>query len=197
MQTQQKLLLENPAPYVSATQWAIIDRKKGDLLFGKCETEARQVASLTKIMTAYCVLNLVDKFESVGPYAQLASNIKILRPISKINGTTANLLDGDTLTVNELMYGMMLPSGNDAATALACHFGAILKYQGTKNPVIEISNEAVERRLRANKIVAARTYREEIERRCKKQDSFSNFEQSSPDSMTCKKLFNNFSCNLR
>ena len=30
MATQQKLLLENPAPYVSATQWAIIDRKKGD-----------------------------------------------------------------------------------------------------------------------------------------------------------------------
>ena len=64
MATQQKLLLENPAPYVSATQWAIIDRKKGDLMFGKCETESRQVASLTKIMTALCVFNLLDKYGS-------------------------------------------------------------------------------------------------------------------------------------
>mmetsp|Transcript_32812 Transcript_32812/g.43253 ORF Transcript_32812/g.43253 Transcript_32812/m.43253 type:complete len:85 (+) Transcript_32812:978-1232(+) len=62
MQTQQKLLLENPAPYVSAMNWSILDRKKGDLLFGKCETESRQVASLTKIMTALCVLNLLEKY---------------------------------------------------------------------------------------------------------------------------------------
>lgn len=69
LQTQQKLLLENPAPYVSATNWAIIDRVKGDLLFGKCETDSRQVASLTKIMTAYCVLKIMDKF-STSQYAQ-------------------------------------------------------------------------------------------------------------------------------
>ena len=68
LQTQQKLLLENPAPYVSATNWAIIDRAKGDLLFGKCETDSRQVASLTKIMTAFCVLKIMDKF-STSPYA--------------------------------------------------------------------------------------------------------------------------------
>lgn len=66
------------------------------------------------------------------------------------------------------MYGMMLPSGNDAATALGCHFGAILKHQGAKDPEIEICDDAVERRIRANKIVAARNYREEIERRKKK-----------------------------
>lgn len=70
-QTQQKLLLENPAPYVSANNWVIIDRKKGDLMFGKCENESRQVASLTKIMTAYCVLNLLDKFGDCSIHAQL------------------------------------------------------------------------------------------------------------------------------
>ena len=83
MQTQQKLLLENPAPYVSAANWAIIDRRQGDLMFGKCETEKRQVASLTKIMTAFCILNLVDKF-ATSKYAQLAARVKITRPVSLI-----------------------------------------------------------------------------------------------------------------
>ena len=90
--------MENPAPYVSAANWAIIDRKKGDLLFGKCETESRQVASLTKIMTSFCVLNLLEKFEEC-PYAQLGATIKIMQPVAQINGTSANLLEGDTLTV--------------------------------------------------------------------------------------------------
>jgi hypothetical protein len=39
------------------------------------------------------------------------------------------------------MYGMMLPSGNDAATALGCHFGGILKNAGTKNPEIIITSD--------------------------------------------------------
>jgi D-alanyl-D-alanine carboxypeptidase len=41
-------------------------------------------------------------------------------------GTSANLQPGDELTVNELLYGLMLPSGNDAAHTLAIHFGKLL-----------------------------------------------------------------------
>ena len=88
-----------------------------------------------------------------------------MRPVSEVNGTTANLIEGDTLTVNELMYGMMLPSGNDAAVALGVHFGAIISSLGTKDPVIEISPEAIERRLKAVKMVAAQNHLEEIERK--------------------------------
>jgi len=83
MQTQQKLLLENPAPYVSAMNWAIIDRKKGDLLFGKCETEQRQVASLTKIMTSLCVLDLLEKY-AASQWVSLATQVKISRQVSQI-----------------------------------------------------------------------------------------------------------------
>ena len=88
-----------------------------------------------------------------------------MRPVSEVNGTTANLIEGDSLTINELMYGMMLPSGNDAAVALAVHFGAIMASQGKKDPEIVISAEAVERRLKAVKLVSARNYLEEIERK--------------------------------
>ena len=149
---QQKLLLENPAPYVSATNWVILDKKKGDILFGKCETEVRQVASLTKIMTSFCVLNLVDKFENISGYAGLGSQIKIMKPVSEVIGTTAKLQNNDTLTVEELMYGMMLPSGNDAAQALAIHFGQIILSNGQKNPEIVITKQALERRLKARKL---------------------------------------------
>ena len=56
-----------------------------------------------------------------------------------MNGTSAYLLENDILTVQELMYGMMLPSGNDAAEALGIHFGGILMSNGTKNPEIEVT----------------------------------------------------------
>jgi D-alanyl-D-alanine carboxypeptidase (penicillin-binding protein 5/6) len=43
-----------------------------------------------------------------------------------MNGTSANLREGDQLTVAELFYGLLLPSGNDAAYALAEYFGGLL-----------------------------------------------------------------------
>ena len=132
-------------------------------MFGKCETEQRQVASLTKIMTALCVLNLIEKFEGCSKYASLNTTLKINRPVSRIQGTSAELIEGDTLSVRELMYGMMLPSGNDAAVALGTHFGGIIKSEGKLDPEIVISQEAIERRLRAIKIVRARDYLEQLE----------------------------------
>lgn len=63
------------------------------------------------------------------------------------------------------MYGMMLPSGNDAAVALGVHFGGIIKHQGTKDPTVHISADSIERRLLAMKIVAARNHKEQLERK--------------------------------
>ena len=62
---------------------------------------------------------------------------------------------------------MMLPSGNDAATALGCHFGGVIKNAGTKNPEIIVTTEQIDRRLRAVKFVMARNKKEEMERRRK------------------------------
>lgn len=59
-QTQQRLIYESPAPYVSSTHWCILDKKKNELLFGKQEAQSRQVASLTKIMTSLVVLDMVE-----------------------------------------------------------------------------------------------------------------------------------------
>ena len=43
-----------------------------------------------------------------------------------LGGTSANLLAGDKMSIHELMYGMMLPSGNDAAQTLAIYIGNYL-----------------------------------------------------------------------
>lgn len=90
-------------------------------------------------MTSLVVLNLIEKYEA-SPYGQLGSLVKILRPVSRIIGTTAALIEGDSLSVNELMYGMMLPSGNDAAVALGVHFGGIIKSAGKTDPTIIVSS---------------------------------------------------------
>jgi D-alanyl-D-alanine carboxypeptidase (penicillin-binding protein 5/6) len=52
--------MDKPAPPVSALSWVILDRKTKEVLFGRMEKERREVASLTKIMTMYTVLQLTD-----------------------------------------------------------------------------------------------------------------------------------------
>lgn len=56
-----------------------------------------------------------------------------------MSGTSAELVEGDQYTVLELLYGMMLPSGNDAATALAKWGGVILK--GDSKDFIALMNK--------------------------------------------------------
>jgi D-alanyl-D-alanine carboxypeptidase (penicillin-binding protein 5/6) len=60
--------------------------------------------------------------------------IKILESSTTpiLGGTSAELLPDDKLSVTDLMYGMMLPSGNDAAQSMAIYFGSLmLKIEAT------------------------------------------------------------------
>jgi hypothetical protein len=54
----RKLIFECPAPFISASSWIIMDKTNCEVLFARNENESRQVASLTKIMTAYVIFNL-------------------------------------------------------------------------------------------------------------------------------------------
>lgn len=54
--------MENPAPFVTASSWVLFDQKEGRLLFGKCEAQQRQVASLTKVMTATVVIDIMKHY---------------------------------------------------------------------------------------------------------------------------------------
>ena len=74
------------------------------------------------MMTAYTILELCKQYR-----LKLKNiRIEICSVGAYVRGTSANLRQGDCLSAEQLMYGMMLPSGNDAAFVLAKYFGKLL-----------------------------------------------------------------------
>ena len=109
--------LEGP-PVVTCPAWCFVDLDSGKQLAGESVDVVRDPASVTKTMTAYVVL----KYAEDHPEA-LDSTITFSQRADDTSGSTANVRAGEQLTVRELLYGLMLPSGNDASVALAEHFG--------------------------------------------------------------------------
>ncbi|MEL6106135.1 MAG: serine hydrolase [Planctomycetota bacterium] len=116
-------LLPPPAagdpPIVTCEAWAIIDRETGERLFSANEDLRRHPASTTKIMTALVVLRLAEDSPEV-----LEERVRFSRRADITPGSTAALRAGESVTVREMLYGLLLPSGNDASVALAEHFGS-------------------------------------------------------------------------
>jgi D-alanyl-D-alanine carboxypeptidase (penicillin-binding protein 5/6) len=109
--------LEGP-PFVTCKSWAIVDGASGNFLAGHDQDEKRDPASTTKIMTAYLVALLAEKEPKV-----LDEIVTFSERADKTPGSTSAIKTGEKLPVRELMYAMMLPSGNDATVAFAEHFG--------------------------------------------------------------------------
>jgi D-alanyl-D-alanine carboxypeptidase (penicillin-binding protein 5/6) len=86
------------------------------------ERERRECASLTKIMTCHVVIKLMERFK-----IKESQLVEVSEAAASVIGTRAELIEGDTLTVRQLLYGLMLPSGNDAAHCLGEYFGELLK----------------------------------------------------------------------
>jgi D-alanyl-D-alanine carboxypeptidase (penicillin-binding protein 5/6) len=110
--------LDGP-PFVSAKAWVVADGKTGKILRGFNESEARPMASTSKIMTAFIVLQLAAADPKV-----LDETVTYSERAAKTVGSSAKLNAGEKVPVGELLYGLMLPSGNDAAVAFAEHFGS-------------------------------------------------------------------------
>lgn len=95
---------------LSAHSAIVICADTGDVLFEKNADERMLIASITKIMTAIVVIENADLNEQI-----------VIKPEwSAIEGSSMYANPGQSYTVRELLYGMMLNSGNDAAAALAC-----------------------------------------------------------------------------
>ena len=90
---------------------------------GRLETMRREVASITKMMTFYTVICIMDEYK-IDPKKTL---IAVSRMGSSVSGTTAELREGDVLSLYQLFYAMMLPSGNDAAFTLGEYFGEFIR----------------------------------------------------------------------
>lgn len=111
-----------PIPSVSAEAWAVFDTDTGQLLHGKLLNHKRECASLTKMMTFLTAWSIFTQ-----NFPELTTvSIKVPKYCAGINGTSAFLRAKDTLTMHQLFYAMLLPSGNDAALVLADFFGNVL-----------------------------------------------------------------------
>ncbi|MDP9865863.1 MULTISPECIES: D-alanyl-D-alanine carboxypeptidase family protein [Streptosporangium] len=105
------------APTVSARAAYLVDTGTGTVHFSKQAARRMPVASLTKIMTAYVVLREAGLNDTV------TVNAGDVRHAATNDATSAALRAGERLTVRELLYGAMLPSGADATHALARVYG--------------------------------------------------------------------------
>ncbi len=124
-------------PFVTAKAWAIGDGKTGQFLWGLHEYRGIKSASTTKIMCAWLVLQLAKAdpgvFEETITFSKLADDT---------SGSTADVRVGESLSIRECLYGLLLPSGNDAGNALAEHFNSRLA--PPEQPIVFTGKEAVE-----------------------------------------------------
>jgi serine-type D-Ala-D-Ala carboxypeptidase (penicillin-binding protein 5/6) len=112
--------LDGP-PFVTAKGWAILDAESGALLWGMNENQRLDNASTTKVMTALVVCRFAEKDPLLWDLPVTFSS-----QADAVEGSTAAIRAGETLPISELMYGLLLPSGNDAAHALAETLGATI-----------------------------------------------------------------------
>ena len=113
------------AEAVSARRAYVLDAVSGRAIFERESSEQSLIASTTKIMTALIVCeqcNVLDR-------------MRIPKEAVGIEGSSMYLQEGEILTLQELLYGLMLSSGNDAATALAIYCG------GTVEGFAELMND--------------------------------------------------------
>lgn len=101
------------APTLSAECAVVVNVHTGEILYSKNAEKHHSMASTTKIMTALLAI------ES----GKLQSEIVVSEDMVNVEGTSMGLVVGDSVSLDELVYGMMLSSGNDAANAAAVFLG--------------------------------------------------------------------------
>lgn len=123
-------------PYVSAAAAIIMDWQSGQVLYAKDAYRPRAPASTTKILTATVVLE----------NASLSEKVVVSRYAASTPGSSMNLVAGQEVTIGELLWGMLLHSGNDACVAAAEHVA------GSEAAFVEMANR------RAVELGARRTH---------------------------------------
>lgn len=109
--------LDGP-PFTTVKAWAIADGTTGEIQWGHHEKDILEMASTTKIMTALIVVRLMGKDPKAGDEVVTFSH-----RADQTIGSSSEVREGERIPVRELLYGLLLPSGNDAAVAFAEHFG--------------------------------------------------------------------------
>jgi serine-type D-Ala-D-Ala carboxypeptidase (penicillin-binding protein 5/6) len=123
-----------PAPDVTARGVYAYDASTGIELFAKNEHERVSIGSTVKIVTALVTVK----------YANLEDEVTIIESDLVDTAVYSNmqLQSGDTLTVSQLLYGLLIPSGSDGANALARHVGGIIT--GSDDPIAQLDGFVAE-----------------------------------------------------
>lgn len=104
-------------PNLNSRAAIIYDRNSKEVIYGKEENTKRKMASTTKIMTCMVVLEK----------GELTDTVIVSKKAAGTGGSRVGLKTGDKVSVQDLLYGLMLCSGNDAAVALAEHVGGCVE----------------------------------------------------------------------
>lgn len=90
-------------PVLNSRSCVVLDRNSNTILYGKNERNKVKMASTTKIMTAIVVLE----------HTSLDQTVEASQKAAGTGGSRLGLKTGDKITIRDLMYGLMLCSGND------------------------------------------------------------------------------------
>ncbi len=113
-------------PELRAYTAALMEEETGALLYGKDALRRRAPASLTKIMAAIVAIER----------GILDDEVRIPARAAYIHGSSMHLRPGDVFTLRDLLWGLLMVSGNDAALAIAIHVGG-----GSEAEFIRMMNE--------------------------------------------------------
>ncbi|MDD2859279.1 MAG: serine hydrolase [Candidatus Nanopelagicales bacterium] len=129
-----------PLPTIKARTWILADATTGEVLAAKRAHKPRPPASTLKTLTSLALL----------PRLALNGTVTATAKAANIYGAKAGLAAGQQYTIEQLFYGMMLPSGNDAAIALAQAAGGVKATVAAMNAVAQQLQAADTRALTPN-----------------------------------------------
>ena len=107
-----------PDPGIESKAALLVDANTGNVVYAKNEHEEMYPASLTKIMTALLVLEAVDDGQ-LSLTQQLTASHSAMTAGLEEDGSTAGILEGETMTVEQFLYCMLVVSANEACNVLA------------------------------------------------------------------------------
>ena len=123
--------ISNPGIDVDAEAAILLDAETNEVLYYKNAVQAEFPASTAKLLTSLVALSMCSVDEQV----TLGDELSMIASDS----TRANLISGEVLTIHNLLEGMLLPSGNDAAYAVAAYVGrkSLVKPDASKEEAVE------------------------------------------------------------
>ena len=107
-------------PSIDALYACVMD-EDGTVYFERDATSPTQIASVTKIMTGVVALDAVDQ-----GLVSLTDHVIVSAAAAEVGESSAGLQEGDMLTLQDALYALLVPSGNDAAVTIAEYVGQAL-----------------------------------------------------------------------